>query len=123
MPINPQTYAQNPKNWRLFKSWISFYPKSYGVNTPRLTIYRELGKLSIALYNQLLINTSIKLPNPQGGAIDSNGSLVSGLQGALSYTPAIGQTPAYIYISGHFFISFIAPVAEFVELYKPISIE
>jgi len=99
MAINPQTTAQSPKNWRLFKSWISFYPQSYGVNTPRLTVYRELGKLAVALYNQFLINPLIKLPNPQGGAIDSNGSLVSGLQGALSYTPAIGQTPAYVYVS------------------------
>ena len=103
MPINPQTTAQSPKNWRLFKSWISFYPQSYGVNTPKLTVYRELGRLAVALYDKLSLNPLIKLPNPQGGAIDSNGSLVSGLQGALSYTPAIGQTPAYVYVSGHYY--------------------
>ena len=54
MPTNPQTYAQSPKNWRLFKSWISFYPKSYGVNTPRLKAYRELGKLATSLYDFML---------------------------------------------------------------------
>jgi len=103
MPLSPQTYAANPKTWRMFKTWISFYPGSVGIETPRLTLYRELGKLAINVYTQLLINTSIKLPHPPSGAVLSNNSLISGLQGALSYTPAIGQTPAYIFVSGHFY--------------------
>ena len=52
MAINPQTAAQSPKNWRLFKSWVSFYSQAYGVKTPKLTVYRELGRLAISLYEQ-----------------------------------------------------------------------
>lgn len=103
MAINPQTYAQNPKTWRSFKTWVSFYPSSVGASPPRLNVYRELGKLAVRIYDTMLANPILKLPTPPSGATLSNGSLISGLQGALSYTPAIGQSPAYVFVSGQFY--------------------
>lgn len=102
MPVIP-TDAKSPKNWRLFKAWISLYPEPLGVEPPRLTLYREVGRLAIAIYDRLKVHSLLKLPDPQGGAIDSSGSLVSGLNGALSFTPSIGKKAPYVYVSGHFY--------------------
>lgn len=102
MPVTP-TDAKSPKNWRLFKCWISLYPVSLGLEPPRLTLYKEVGRVAIDIYDQLKVHPAIKLPDPQGGAIDSTGSLVSGLNGALSFTPSIGKKAPYVYVSGHFY--------------------
>jgi hypothetical protein len=104
MAISPKTSAVNPKEWRAFKVWITVYPVTNRVNTepPRLTIYREMGRLAVAGYEQLRDNALIKLPESPSSATTGRGSLISGLTGSFSYTPQIGNNEPYIYVMGHF---------------------
>jgi hypothetical protein len=104
MATSPKTYAINPKEWRLFKTWVSLTPLSTftGDDIPRLGAYREMGNMAVKAYNQLRANALIKLPEPPASATTGAGSVISGLTGSFNYTPQIGNTPAYIFVEGHF---------------------
>lgn len=105
MAISPKTYAVNPKEWRVFKVWITLtpLPNNSDPNPPRLTIYREMGRLAAKAYEQLKNHPLIKLPNPPTSAVSSDGSLISGIVGAFNYVPQIGTNDPYIYVMGHFY--------------------
>lgn len=104
MAISPKTSAVNPKEWRTFKVWITVnpLPNVTDPEPPRLTIYREMGRIAAAAYAQLKEHPLIKLPEPPSSTTTGQGSVISGLTGSFSYTPQIGNNEPYIYVMGHF---------------------
>jgi len=103
MAVSPKTFAVNPKEWRVFKLWVTLTPLSTTLEAepPRLTVYREMGRLAAAAYNQLKNHPLIKLPEPPTSAVTS-GSIISGIVGSFNYTPQIGNNEPYIFVMGHF---------------------
>jgi hypothetical protein len=102
--LNPKTYAKNPKDWRLFKAWLSIENSMYeqSPRPPVLGSYREIGRLASKFYYKLNESDFIKLPGihkninlgPEVAQIDSS---------ELNYSPKIGSTLPYIFISGHYY--------------------
>lgn len=105
MAISPKTFAVNPKEWRVFKVWITVtpLPNNLDPEPPRLTVYREMGRLAVRAYEQLRDNALIKLPEPPSSATTGRGTLISGTTGSMSYTPQIGNNEPYLYVMGHFY--------------------
>lgn len=104
MATTPKIFAVNPKEWRVFKLWVSLTPLPSDLPNEypkRLTVYREMGRLALSAYNQLGSNALIKLPEPPASATTS-GSLISGIVGSFNYTPQIGNTEPYIFVMGHY---------------------
>ena len=104
MSASPKTFAVNPKEWRAFKVWITVnpLPNILDEEPPRLSLYREMGRLATTAYEKLRDNALIKLPQAASGATTGRGSLISGLAGSFSYTPQIGNNEPYLYVMGHY---------------------
>lgn len=104
MAISPKTYAVNPKEWRLFRTWITIVPSTdiSNDNPNRLVTYRHTGKVAAFIYNALRANAFIKLPDYPTDIISPSGSSLKGVKPYIGYTPRIGNKLPYIFLSGHF---------------------
>lgn len=102
--LNPKTYAVNPKEWRLFKAWLSIDGTTYDDNPrpPVLASYREMGRLCSKFYSKLNENDFIKFPGLHGN-FDLGPDVLQLYSHELNYSPKIGDRSPYVYVSGHFY--------------------
>jgi L-rhamnose isomerase len=102
--LNPKTYAVNPKNWRIFKVWISIQDTTYDEDPrpPRLTSYREMGRVCSNFYRKLSENNLIKFSGAHGN-FDLGPEVLQVNSHELNYSPRIGNVDPYLYVSGHYY--------------------